>query len=172
MIYDMLFYISLGAAAALAAADIYYSRTDIYYGLTEANHLWADRYGYFAPTRAIISTIVIFVGLSLLKFIPAIGNQAAIVFAIIAVGTAIILQRKFKNRSAARKRQAEVLYAVRNHSDHDIIQIAFRIADDRLLLVWFPWIYTEAGNIEAATQELSARLIELAKRPSDEWFPA
>lgn len=118
------------------------SKRDVYYGLTESNKLWRNRYGFYSPGKwMVVGPLVygLFIGL---LFIKGVSDYAFSFYLPVIVGEFFILQRKKKNQSFARSRQIGILNSVKSdpeyYKNYPVLKVTSK--EGLVFLSDFPWI--------------------------------
>jgi hypothetical protein len=152
--------------------DMKMSEGDLYYGLTEANPLYKNEYGFYDKLPSLLITGgIIFPAVSLLMFFDAVKDWAWIVYLIVIVGEALIIQRKMKNREFSRWRQISIWDDVsRNPWEYkEVPRLTVTTTKGRTWLAKFPWIYVQESPYDTTsnigiTLILQNKLIEATKQ--------
>jgi len=178
---EILFWASVGFLLAGSLVDMRSSKDFIYYGVTEANKLWRDKWGFFDLKKNLVWTCVMAAGTVALKLIPAVGNRAFVIGLLIGGVRLIQASLNFAGLRRDREEQLQFLrelkriveegddpYAVNNHFAP---RNFYNQKHGRSYYELFPWIHTSTADVNDAVQEIRGRLIALVQNPEEEWFP-
>jgi hypothetical protein len=149
-------------------ADLWSSRDQIYYGLTEGTRFWRDKDGLIDAKRNVIGSAVWFaIGVALYFFVTGGGwIFIAPLGAYSFVQCLLNVRVKAKNR----QRQIRVLSALRDGLGPNLGLLATQ--NGKSFYELFQWVSTtEADPVEAASIVFN-KLVALSQKPETEWFPA
>lgn len=182
----LFFYLSLAALAVATFLHVRSSQNFLYYGDTENNPLWRDKYGYFTTTKYLLSLGIVTAFLIFAAF-QWWGYQTGITFYIFAAG--FFVMTWINNSSAKKNRvlQTKVLMELRglalqgitDPNAPEILAVmrghSIRIRHGRAFYKLFGWLRATVpegtpNNSEEAATQARQLVVAHAQRPDSEWF--
>jgi hypothetical protein len=183
------FWLSLAALAVASYFHIRSSQNFQWYGQTEINPLWKDKYGFFTPVKYVVSLVIFVAVVSVIHFtVIDAGYQTGIVFYIMA-GAFVVMT--LKNNAAAKKnraKQIEILTRLRSLStDENVLGGDATVAavlrpaqpivtkGGRSWFRLFGWLWIDSKGLanpipQTMIDEIQTKIVEWSRRPEKDWF--
>lgn len=176
------FWLSIAALVVASYFHIRSSQNFLWYGQTESNPLWKDKFGFFDARKYVIFLVVFVAAVSAIH-LAWMGYQTGIVFYIMAGAFAVMTV--LNNSGAKKNRQKQIallteLLALakdgRTEPIDPAINTVFRSnpivnKGGRAFYKLFGWLWIDnPGQLESIVP-LREKIIAHAQRPSAEWFP-
>jgi hypothetical protein len=176
--------LALGVVVVLLDTDS--SKDFIYQGLTEANSLARDRYGFMDVKRNLI------ISFAMLGIVAAVGFVALAIKSTEALGIAALMMlvpiglrgwAYFDNKAAAKRgraRQIEFLTRLKEHLSFEKPEVetvtlfngmTAKTVSNRTYYPLFGWVYSDKPELHEALFEIQSQLCEIARKPESQWFP-
>lgn len=180
------FFAALALGVIVVLLDISSSKNFIYQGLTEANTLARDKYGFMDVKRNLI------ISFAMLGVVAAVGFAALAIKSTEALGIAALMMlvpiglrgwAYFDNKAAAKRgraKQTEFLTRLKEHLSFEKPEfetvmlfngMPAKTVSGRTYYELFGWIYSDKPDLHEARFEIQSQLCEIARKPESEWFP-
>jgi hypothetical protein len=162
-----------------------------YFGLTEGNSKAQDKHGFFAYKKNLILSYICagvgiiagFLAILLVKDKDVAGAVMIIGGSLAAFFGAMRWRQAIKNEAAKkrkRKEQTEFLTRLKEHLSFEKPEIETvqlfdgmtahtRNGQTRYELIG--WIYSTKTDLQEALFDLQSQIVDLARKPENEWFP-